>query len=121
MSEKSLSASTSNGRVGDITDAKCLHMVANSKAADLIVAGAFVKSMRGSVIMPNEWISVKDRLPDVGIDVLVYYRNECDVARYSDTYRCFFAGMYPCENVTHWMPLPKTPKETESLEVQDAE
>ena len=54
MSEKSMSASTSNGRVGDITDAKCLHMVANSKAADLIVAGAFVKNMRGSVTMPNE-------------------------------------------------------------------
>lgn len=60
--------------------------------------------------MPNEWISVEDRLPDVGIDVLVCYRNECDVARYSDTYRCFFTGMYACENVTHWMPLPEPPK-----------
>lgn len=54
-----------------------------------------------------EWISVKDRLPSIGEDVLVYdgewfhvdYLNNSDSV---DWGRCF--------DVTHWMPLPNAPE-----------
>ena len=57
------------------------------------------------------WISVKDRLPEVGCDVLFVCRSkEYGVGAYSDTYKDFFMGQFPVKGVTHWMPLPQLPK-----------
>ena len=59
----------------------------------------------------SEWISVEDRLPDVGCDVLFTCRSkEYGVGAYSDTYKDFFMGHFPVKGVTHWMPLPEPPK-----------
>lgn len=59
----------------------------------------------------QDWVDVKDRLPDVGFDVLFMGENKCCcVGTYSDTYRDFFSGQFPVKGVTHWMPLPKPPK-----------
>ena len=71
------------------------------------------------VIRSDGWISVKDRLPEEGIQVLAYgqhhQRNE----------PCYFAAMYSGDiwgfsiprigglNVTHWQPLPSPPKTTQ--------
>lgn len=63
-----------------------------------------------------EWISVKDRLPDVNMGVLVFIPDEdnhitsgmWDVGKewvLLDEYR-----VPECE-VTHWLPLPKPPKQ----------
>lgn len=58
-----------------------------------------------------EWISVKDRLPDMFEDVLVYeivlgfY-----VARLGQFY--FETDIGILQEVTHWMPLPETPTPT---------
>ena len=84
----------------------------------------------------QEWISVKDRLPEMGEhyqseDVLVCidYRPD-DPDTTEDTYvsidhvdfNCFEQGGFSCERddprggepspyfVTHWMPLPQPPK-----------
>ena len=61
-----------------------------------------------------KWISVDERLPDEPGEVLACVYGRICIAWYSN--RCFEtpSGMvfYPCENaVTHWMPLPETPKE----------
>jgi hypothetical protein len=47
-----------------------------------------------------KWISVKERLPEDGIEVL-FYSPKTEI-------NCCFVG-----DVTHWMPLPEPPKEKE--------
>ena len=60
----------------------------------------------------SEWISVDERLPEVGESVLGYAESmeECFVVAYSNTYRTFFCGQFPNDDITHWMPLPEAPK-----------
>ena len=63
-----------------------------------------------------EWISIKDRLPEVGKRVLVY--TEMNVIRI-DRLRLIKNGKRKAATwesslyveVTHWMPLPEPPKE----------
>lgn len=63
----------------------------------------------------NEWISVKERLPDRFEYVLVYckgLRRDIFVSygyRYDDT-GWYVDGIYTTV-VTHWMPLPEPPEE----------
>jgi Protein of unknown function (DUF551). len=57
------------------------------------------------------WVSVKERLPENGQRVLVYYRigETCDITetRYvAGRYIGYWGG-----GVTHWMPLPEPPEE----------
>ena len=70
----------------------------------------------------QEWISVKDRLPEMTVDVLLYFPIEknmavgflCDVDE-DRTMWCAYTddGFYTsCDyEPTHWMPLPQPPKE----------
>jgi hypothetical protein len=55
-------------------------------------------------VMP-QWISVKDRLPKIGAVVLVAK----DIGSVNTTY--FGVNGFRGEPVTHWMPLPESPKE----------
>lgn len=56
------------------------------------------------------WISVKDRLPEEYERILTY-------DKYSDVKENRLLRSYPCVSwsygfhVTHWMPLPESPKE----------
>ena len=50
------------------------------------------------------WISVKDRLPDVGKFVLIYSENNGVFMDYHD------GATFGYYDVTHWMPLPQPPK-----------
>ena len=67
----------------------------------------------------SEWISVKEKLPDIGKFVLCYSRHEwIGVARrFDDVEDCPFewideyANYVPQNCVTHWMPLPLPPKD----------
>jgi Protein of unknown function (DUF551) len=62
-----------------------------------------------------EWISVKDRLPNMGIDVLVYSKDRIfhawwdNISSSHDWYD--IQNTWIIEDVTHWMPLPKKPEE----------
>jgi hypothetical protein len=61
----------------------------------------------------NEWISVKDRMPEEGVDVLVYGDVYSDgkgadvdfVDRESGNFFYYDEG-----EVTHWRPLPEPPE-----------
>jgi hypothetical protein len=67
----------------------------------------------------NDWISVKDRLPEVNVDVIVFNKHR-------QRFMSHFVGMNtewlsnkPCavwvddrgaySDITHWMPLPEPP------------
>ncbi len=66
-----------------------------------------------TIELVQQWISVKDRLPENGKKVLVYCKenkNDYEIGAYSDTYMGFFVRQTWYENITHWMPLPEPPK-----------
>ena len=63
----------------------------------------------------QEWISVKDRLPEPWKQVLIYSRYDfCEVALYigiPGKWRVTWNHeMLDADSVTHWMPLPEKPK-----------
>ena len=65
----------------------------------------------------EEWISVKDRLPQVkGEYVLIYDSHHRNIykAWYVGDIDVWFSNEYLPQfiNITHWMPLPKPPKES---------
>jgi hypothetical protein len=54
------------------------------------------------------WISVKDRMPEEGVDVLVYLnRKDADVDFVDKSGNFFY---YDEGKVTHWRPLPEPPE-----------
>lgn len=86
----------------------------NEKAAALLRASR----LYDEGVKPAEWISVKDRLPDDLRFVLVYIRHKkTPYDQYRDIrimLRLEKYGWLHLEErseVTHWMPLPKPPKD----------
>jgi len=79
-----------------------------------------------------EWISIKDRLPNSNINVLVCNifgqtldeREPCIAHREDDGFfyilKPFNYDEYGIVNVTHWMPLPDAPEQdiTEEIKCQ---
>lgn len=64
----------------------------------------------------QEWISVKDRLPEEKVNCIVHYKHAyCDNDDYWAIGICFYDGekfrIDLSYKVTHWMPLPELPKE----------
>ena len=59
-----------------------------------------------------QWISVKDRLPNENTRVLVYAKQGCYMNLRID-YICNGGMWFYSMMVTHWMPLPELPKETD--------
>ena len=64
----------------------------------------------------QEWISVKDRLPEKDIRVLVWMQDneegytQIDTDRFSCTMEQGYHWIRWGKNITHWMPLPPAPK-----------
>lgn len=65
-------------------------------------------------LIMNEWISVKDRLPDKEVYVLVYHSDEIikpiDVGYFSLIAKMWNVGFMKSGIVTHSMPLPDPPE-----------
>lgn len=69
-----------------------------------------------SGVTVQEWISVKDRLPEEKVNCIVHYKHSyCDNDDYWAIGICFYDGekfkIDWAYKVTHWMPLPEPPKE----------
>lgn len=63
----------------------------------------------------QEWISVKERLPQEKVDCIVHYKHAyCDNDDYWAIGMCFYDGekfrIDLAYKVTHWMPMPNPPK-----------
>ena len=57
----------------------------------------------------QEWISVKDRLPEQGEEAIcIAADGDMMIGKYTE-----WGWMFPCyfEELTHWMPIPQPPKE----------
>lgn len=82
----------------------------------------FIESLPIADVQPvNQWISVKDRLPEIGKSILIYYPywdgDEIQVAKLEYDEMMFdVCGEFNIRvgAVTHWMPLPKPPKDGET-------
>lgn len=61
--------------------------------------------------MMTKWISVKDKLPDELDDVLLYCGWHI-TGKYNGNKFLAEDGRTPVFEVTHWMPLPDAPKES---------
>lgn len=75
------------------------------------ITDAFIN---GIEVGKDAWISTKDRLPEVRKDVIIHHK-ECGVFEAfftDDGYWETDSGWWSRQKeVTHWMPLPKPPKE----------
>ena len=63
----------------------------------------------------QEWVSVKERLPQEKVNCIVHYKHAyCDNDDYWAIGMCFYDGEKfradPAYKVTHWMPLPPAPE-----------
>ena len=60
----------------------------------------------------QEWISVKDRLPDKRGEYLCYYKFEPDSPDVicENTYQGNGLWLSEMDKVTHWQPMPQPPK-----------
>ena len=59
----------------------------------------------------QEWISVKDRLPEDQEEVLVCTRSKNGIRNIDKGYMAIDRFIHRgCAEVTHWMPLPEPPK-----------
>ena len=68
-----------------------------------------------SGVTVQEWISVKERLPQEKVNCIVHYKHAyCDNDDYWAIGMCFYDGekfrLYPAYKVTHGMPMPQPPK-----------
>ena len=65
----------------------------------------------------HRWISIEERLPEDGRDILAYYADGIETRIIACNYYkgvwfdCLFNTLMICKNISHWMPLPEPPQE----------
>lgn len=71
----------------------------------------FAASLIGADMAKSKWISVKDKLPNPGIPVLVRTRNNKFTVTSRDVVRWNWNGSTAfADSITHWMLIPELPK-----------
>ena len=76
------------------------------------------KALQPTLTPPNEWVSVEERLPEGHVQVLMWSAkwNIAEAGSYYNKHFWVYSEIgdgYIAEDITHWMPLPKSPKEDE--------
>ena len=90
----------------------CIHSCNHPPCA--MVSG-IVDALIAHGVTVQEWIPVKERLPQEKVDCIVHYKHAyCDNDDYWAIGICFYDGekfqLNPAYKVTHWMPIPRPPK-----------
>ena len=74
------------------------------------------KALQSTLTPPNEWVSVEERLPEVGQEVLVYWRNTSQKAEHFELTHYDGDHWFLLDNIERpwivivaWMPLPAPP------------
>ena len=97
---------------------KLLDLIIDAKRTDP-ETGSFAEYLADHLIANGvtvqEWISVKDRLPEPWEQVLIYSRHDfCESAFYIGVPGKWCSTwnheMLDADSVTHWMPMPNPPK-----------
>ena len=97
---------------------KLVDLVIDAKRTDP-ETGSFAEYLADHLISNGvtvqEWISVKDRLPEEKVNCIVHYKHAyCDNDDYWAIGICFYDGekfqLGPAYKVTHWMPMPELPE-----------
>ena len=97
---------------------KLVELIIDAKRTDP-ETGSFTEYLADHLISNGvtvqEWISVKDRLPEPWKQVLIYSRHDfCESAFYIGVpgkWRVTWNHeMLDADSVTHWMPMPNPPK-----------
>ena len=97
---------------------KLLELIIDAKRTDP-ETGSFTEYLADHLISNGvtvqEWISVKDRLPEEKVNCIVHYKHAyCDNDDYWAIGICFYDGekfqMDLLYKVTHWQYLPQPPK-----------
>jgi len=84
------------------------------KGEHLLLNGKIVQSENERLKAEREWISVEDRLPEVFEHVLIYTINGRITTANITSYHHWNTDQpepLSMRQVTHWMPLPKPPKQ----------
>ncbi|MFI5332604.1 MAG: DUF551 domain-containing protein [Candidatus Babeliales bacterium] len=58
-----------------------------------------------------KWISVKDRMPQLGVETLFTDTESITVGHLINNHKiaCYYSKI-DFEDITHWLPLPKPPE-----------
>ena len=72
--------------------------------ADYLISNGVTVQGDKDINVPTKWIPVTERLPEIGIVVLVYSEDNGICVDYYD------GDLFGYHDITHWMPIPQPPK-----------
>lgn len=85
-------------RAIEILDPRTFPDVSGDEAAEACRMGL-------EALKRQRWIPCSERLPEVGVEVLVYSESDGEAVDY------YGGEFFRWPDVTHWMPLPEPPEE----------
>lgn len=118
-----------NRLTDDKTAAALKENIEKLKAAGIEVDASNERYVRlAELERQTEWISVKDRMPEDNVPVLLVWTNgrvtsvipgwHVSIKGLGNDWNTS-CGLRPEEEITHWMPLPEPPKEVQYIEQKD--
>ena len=82
------------------------------KTVSQCISSDYCRGWNDAVDAIPRWISVEERLPEHMDDVLVWVGGLAEIGCHDENNDCWELYTYVGDGtVTHWMPLPKPPKE----------